>query len=422
MIDVTFQHWRYVFSDDMLTRYGSSYYSRKEAGQIYTKNIFKHGVLIATENLSFNEAQILCGNEAFPEAAVADPIADLEVWYEWGRRRQFPYPGRYSRLGITRQEPKTSSTASVGVIGEIMAGFFAQAGVSPWVLVRVIRHWPDFIFSHPADQTYSFVESKAFTVQPSGRDGLRSRVPDSHISEGAIRASQELLTCPSLKIWLSFTYIAQVTPIRLDVTFLELLASEGHRKANVERTIPTAVAEGLAERAINQAAAQVGLDKQASLPFSEAEDVKRDSRGLRGLAEREFRRLLEEAGFGAPTDIEVHQLGQALERVLQRIRKKHRQELQGSRGSRLSAAKEEAANSLLSSLRRVGGQDLYLADLTPDQQADVRKNWDPGWSIANRPWGQIHEIPLWRCGGAVFCLGGPDLAHGDIYKEAVRGR
>ena len=30
-------------------------------------------------------------------------------------------------------------------MGEIMTGLFAQAGIAPWVLVRVIRRWPDFI-------------------------------------------------------------------------------------------------------------------------------------------------------------------------------------------------------------------------------------------------------------------------------------
>ena len=152
----------------------------------YANDIYERSDRVSIVKIECSENQIRSGNEAFAEAAVADPIADLEVWDEWrSGTRYFPYPGRYSRLGITRQDDKTSSPSSVGVIGEIMAGFFAQAGESPWVLVRVVRRWPDFIFSD-RDGTYSFVESKAFTNQSPEREGLANRVPGDLLVEGAV--------------------------------------------------------------------------------------------------------------------------------------------------------------------------------------------------------------------------------------------
>src|SRR5262245_19836775 len=127
-IDVTFEHWKYIFPDGMLSRYGSRYFSRKEAGKEYSKDIYNRAARMAVHQLDFEESQILCGNEAFPEAAVADPISDLQVWDEWAsENRDFPYPGRYSRFGPIPTQTKGSSPASVGVLGEIMAGFFAQA-------------------------------------------------------------------------------------------------------------------------------------------------------------------------------------------------------------------------------------------------------------------------------------------------------
>jgi hypothetical protein len=233
MIQVSFQLWRYEFSDKMLSRYGSRYFSRREAGQEYIEDIYRRAEPGPAHDLTFAEDQILCGNEAFPEAAMADPIADLEVWDEWrSGTRDFPYPGRYSRLGITRQEHKISSPSSVGVLGEIMAGFFAQEGVSPWVLVRVVRRWPDFIFFQPADGAYSFVESKAFTGNPSGTSRLQGRVLDAQVMEGAIDASQELNSDPFLRVWYSFTHIISITPLELGVTFLELTVSEERRRAH----------------------------------------------------------------------------------------------------------------------------------------------------------------------------------------------
>jgi hypothetical protein len=75
-------------------------------------------ILRSSFGLDFSAAQIRSGNEAFAEAAVANPIADLEIWDEWrSGTRSFPYADRYSRLVITRQDEKTSSPSSVGVIG-----------------------------------------------------------------------------------------------------------------------------------------------------------------------------------------------------------------------------------------------------------------------------------------------------------------
>ena len=136
MINVDFQHWRYIISENDLMAYGSPHYSRPMAGKALCSKLDLTAHRIASLSLGFNELQILCGNEAFPEAAVADPLADLEMWDEWKTGfRSFPYPGRYSRFNIVAQEAKTNSPSSIGVIGEIMTGLFAQAGINPWVLV-----------------------------------------------------------------------------------------------------------------------------------------------------------------------------------------------------------------------------------------------------------------------------------------------
>lgn len=164
------------------------------------------------------------------------------MWDEWrSGLRHFPYAGRYSKLGISRQQEKTSSSSSVGVLGEVMAGLFAQVGISPWVLVRVVRRWPDFIFAH-GDKTYSFVESKAFTQNASGKHGLEARVLNQHVSEGAADTVQQLNSDPFGKVWYAFTHVVSITPMRLDVTFVELNVPSVRRQRHHTKTMPQAVA------------------------------------------------------------------------------------------------------------------------------------------------------------------------------------
>src|ERR1041385_3236587 len=175
MIDVNFEHWRLALPDALLVRYGSPHFDPSTAGKELAKYAIGQVSKISSHSTNFHNEQILCANEAFPEAAVADPLADLDVWDEWRSGiRCFPYPGRFSRLGITSQEGKTSSPSSVGVLGEIMAGLYSQAAISPWIIVRVIRRWPDFIFYLSMSDKYAFVESKAFIWEASHKSGIEN--------------------------------------------------------------------------------------------------------------------------------------------------------------------------------------------------------------------------------------------------------
>jgi hypothetical protein len=419
MIGVSFEHWQYTFQEAMLSRYESRYFSRKEAGEHYLADIYGRATRLTTLNLNLSESQVLCGNEAFPEAAVADPIADLEVWDEWkAGTRYFPYPGRYSRLGITRQEEKTSSPSSVGVMGEILTGFFAQAGVSPWVVVRVVRRWPDFIFSH-RDGTYSFVESKAFTGKASGKHGLRSRTLDGLMINAGVDAAQQLNSNPFGKVWYSFTHVASISPMRLHLTFLEMNVSEERRAASQEQPMPAAVVEGLAERAVNQAAARLNIHRIEDLRGFVLNEKDAAIRTLEGNAEDEIETILPETGERLVRGTDREALSGAIAKIVEGLRnrkgtKAKSEEMGESSGQRFFRAKELAADSRLSKLRRIGDQWVFLADLPQAQQSEVRRSWSPDWTKANRPWNQIDRNDLWRCGGAVFCLGDAALEGREI--------
>ena len=298
-----------------------------------------------------------------------------------------------------------------------MAGLFAQVGVSPWVLVRVVRRWPDFIFA-TGNKTYSFVESKAFTQNTSGDDGLRGRVLNEHLSEGAADTVQQLNSDPLGRVWYAFTHVVSITPMMLDVTFVELSSVREHR--NHTTTMPQAVVDGLAERAINQAAAMLDpedLDDLGRPPKNRLWNVPGK---IKGLAAEQLGDLLKDAGSEVGDDEDNLAVHRAIEKILSRLQKKRwtRPGAEEAVGRRFMEAKQQAIEGRLSKLRRVADKWLLMADLPPDQQSDVRGRWNINWERASSPWGVVDGIELWRCGGAVLCYGPEDL-HGKSLDGAA---
>jgi hypothetical protein len=78
---------------------------------------------------------------------------------------------------------------------EIMGDLFAQQGVAPWVLVRVIQKWPDFIFAEH-DRRYAFVEAKASTQPLPSSTGLMGRVAPARLEECLVEAVQHSMQIP----------------------------------------------------------------------------------------------------------------------------------------------------------------------------------------------------------------------------------
>lgn len=104
--------------------------------------------------------------------------------------------------------------------------------------------------------------------------------------------------------------------------------------------------------------------------------------------------------------------GNAADAIRKRIQgqRTRKFDLEHAEGRRLTKAKRAAAEGRLAALRRVSGTDewLMLADLTPADLSILRSEWHPDWEQANRPWGQIAEVHLWRCSSAVLGVGGQE--------------
>ncbi|HAA70681.1 MAG TPA: hypothetical protein DCE55_16205 [Planctomycetaceae bacterium] len=400
---VEFQHFQSEISDADLRRFGSPHLSRKEAGEELRKRLLRPGVSpVYSTELAFQRSQILCANEVFAESATADPLADLEIWDEWrNQERQFPYPGRYSRLGITEQPGKVSSSTAVGVVGEILTGLFGQSYVAPWVLVRPIRKWPDFIY-YTAGGRYAFVESKAFVGDPKTDGQGLARIPRRVLHDCLTDAVQQLNADPFVTVWLGFTEILELSPLHLSVLFLELNAPDERREQVVKRVIPEAIVRGLTERVLSSAIAR-GDD--SLLAGTEGKLSKQQVMGfwdeLLGMVDQDIDDVVLNA---APQEL-VADMKAAIRDRAHEFSDKKRSPVRRERGERLSRAKEQATLGQLGALRQLGEQQLYLVDLTETIRAEFESGWESNWRQANEVWRWVKEIGLWRCSSAAVGLG-----------------
>ncbi|MBS0261354.1 MAG: hypothetical protein JSS02_05305 [Planctomycetes bacterium] len=417
MIKVAFQHWQYTFTAEILRRYGSRHYSRLEAGRVLLDNARGVSKLSTECELQFSPDQILCANEAFPGLAIADPLADLEIWDEWKNgARAFPYPGRYSKLGITSLDDNDNTTihSSIEVIGEIMAGIFSQAGICPWVLVRVVQNWPDLIFAQP-NGMYSFVESQAFSADPDPyqrSEGLLSRVSEQLLRQDLVDAMQQLNSDPCGTVWNVFTRVLSVSPTQFEVTFLEINAPEELKQVRGLGPIPGVVLEGLARRAVDQAVTKLSADQIERFEKNPKMAIDQTVALLRNNVDSEIPELLAEARRGQSGAGDFDALQFEIHQLLNRIENDSSRASVGrfNIGRRLSSAKAAAASGELAFLREVHDRALFLADLPWESRRQITTDWQPAWEGANRQYGQVDNVPLWRCGGALFALGPAQLA------------
>lgn len=418
MVNIAFHHYSIELPDEILSRFGSRYYPRTDAGKEVRKWLINSiGDPEIELHLPFDETQVKLGNEAFPEAALADPLADLEVWDEWqSGLRRFPYPGVYTRLNIFHQEKKTSATSNIGVLGEIFTGLFSQNYVGPLVVVRPIRRWPDFIFLG-LDGRYSFVESKATasvdSPKPIGIQSIREKL----LGEGLIDAVQELNAEPLLRVWLCFTDIISVQPtVSVNVCVIELEAPK-ERQDGRKPIIPDAIVEGLAQQLIVASAAEIEPEYEENLfdiPKVEQAEL------WQKITDRALERTEQIIPMSVPEGLQE----QAAEYIRSRIKQEKRRKikLDLAEGSRLTTAKSVAARGTLATIRQVPGtgKRLMLADLPPDALELLCASWQPNWKEANQPWGEAQGLQLWRCSSAVFGLGGKEHENLDLREARQR--
>lgn len=409
MIEVDFKAFDHTISEDLMIRYGSPYFDRKTAGHELAKSLCKNAVRTHSKDYRFHRSQIICGNEAFPETALADSLADLEVWSSWNSGyRAFPYSGKFSRLGLLKQEGKTPSNAATGVLGEIFAGLFAQAGISPDVLVRSVRHWPDFILNHQGGaKVYPFVEAKGFTSAPLG-ESISHRIKESLLYDFLIDCIAQLNSDPFLEIWGSFTGIVRINPDFLITQTMIRVTPDNRRRASVgKRLLPEPLLQGLVERAVSVAAAD--LMKTIKHDFHAA--LRASKRGRKRLESALFRQsevALEGILAASKTDVAVRGSLKDMHAALKgKISSLTLEDL--SPKNPFYDIKENQSPMVFRRLKVFGGETIYMANLSPFGGSRKLQQWMPNWDNATKPFAKIGKDFVWRCGGALFCLSANNL-------------
>lgn len=412
MIEVDFQHWQYNISEVDLIKNGSPH-NKSTASQALFKALDNEARLIDRVPLKFTPLQILCGNEAFPESAIADPLADLEVWNEWKRGiRSFPYSGQFSRLNLINQESKTSSNATVGVVGEIMTGLLAQAGINPWVLARVIRNWPDFIF-YCKDETYAFVESKAFT-NSDGKTSLNDRVPYRLLSECLVDAVQQINADPFVVVWGAFTQIVNVDPMAYKITFLEVIPDKKRRANFPTRAIPEKVIDDISEQCVSIALSKVCRDEEILAGLKISKSTKKNSTRLKAvarlshIAKEHIESMLNEAGPKIAISSSRGDIESKIENTISEIQiGKDGFDFDGKRlQNALSKSdydiRRRSDSQQLYPIRKFGERDIVIRKLSDDERQQITNDFKPNWKNACNAYETVDNTNLYRCGGTLI--------------------
>ncbi|MBD1838863.1 hypothetical protein [Coleofasciculus sp. FACHB-501] len=406
MATLHFEHWSYKFTEDDL-RYCSPNKSIKETKSKLCSAVTGATKVFGTEfPIEIDEDFLLCANEAFPEAALADPLADIKIWDEWrSGARVFPYPGKYARLSITQQLGKKNSTSSIGVIGEILAGILGQVLISPDVLVRVIGAWPDFIFSPTKNQNrYPFLEAKAFTPQAKSLLDSEFGIPRDEWGECLINAARQLTIDPFVKMWYSFTEIQEIRPnLRLFTKFFELDVPD-ERRDNHVFSAPDALVNGLAERAI-----QTGifhLLKSGKFDFTLL--INKNSSKQRKKAEQELINVSKEGMESVLNTIKYLDLvkvdrGKLQEGIIEQVKNLKLSESEADEEYLMSITSQDLIGEI-DFVRQVGTQSIYKINIPSNKRGDIVTNWEPNFFEINSPYEHLDECDLWRCGCFLFFL------------------
>ena len=419
-MDVKFQHHKIKLQDAELRLFGSPHFSNKEAGEAIQGIVNSRSEYPIFEDcFEFDRKQILSANEVFSESAMADPLADLEIWDEWRTgAREFPFAGKYSRLSIAEQKGKVASSTALGVLGEIFTGLFCQNYISPWVLVRPIRRWPDFIYYQEGGR-YAFVESKAFTGTAEKDGSNLERIRGALLRDCLVDTVRQLNADPFVTVWLMFTELNSIHPMSLSVTALELDAPDAHREQIVQQVVPGAVIKGITERVLSAAIAS----KDDTIVNRQDERMsKKDIQAfwdeVLDVVPRETERLV---GNAAPKSLHDEVCKAVAFEAGAIVRKYKKPPKVSDRGQRLTEAKLLASAGKLAQLRSIGDKKIYLADLNEKIRTEIETSWKAGWVNANQSLCCLKDIELYRCSTAALGMSEHDCQGESVEMRHIYG-
>ena len=233
-----------------------------------------------------------------------------------------------------------------------------------------------------------------------------------------VDAVHQLNADPHLEVWGVFTGVASVQPhFTFAVTAIQISPPASARLAKPRIILPDALVHGLAQRAISQATLKLPAEdldilvpaekgRQADLPREKRRRQAEVQKLLIEMSEREIEELLAKAGSREAVESSRNQVELELKRLVHRAR-----HTDFDVGRRFFEIKQGNNALIMRKVRTFGAETIFMANLEEHQMAAVRSRWRSDFSRAAVTVGQVDGFPIWRCGGALFCVG-PDQLEG----------
>jgi hypothetical protein len=397
LLEIDFQHVKFEFPQ-ALERITSPHFSDTESKHKLGSAFFGNKKIIYANRHNIEDGVVLFANEAFPEAAVNDPLGDLRIWNLWQTGiRAFPYPGQYLPLEIFSQGTKVKSTSSMGVLGECLCGIYATSGIGPWPVVRVINRWPDFIFFDRNSNRFALLESKAFANIDGPVSKFEDRFDRNIIQEFLLDALRHLVSDRGVSVWGCFTSVKSIEPFKAQLTMVETTLAV-NPFSNSNSTVVDMLADLVLQVALNKFLPELvnaGTKKARGMLL--ARDDSTETAALKSVQAAIAQLPL--SAVGALSAEDKNRLANEAILGLQKNQKKIISLL--SEADTLTSNRRGFSTSDYETIREIGDIRLEARRLNHDEAIEIDKNWLQNWDAVGQPVG-FDETEIFRCGGLLI--------------------
>ena len=405
---IEFKYYKGLFPIELAKKYSTPYFQEKEIKNKLLDPLTNNIELEHTNEFEMDEEQFKCGNEIFPESAISDPLSDLNTYDEWrGGRRMFPHKGMYPPFGIEDQLTKIESSVSFGVVGEILAGLFCQSYFAPYVLVRNIRRWPDFIF-HKNNSKFVFVESKATASEINERNPLDGNFESSTFKEFLSDSMKSILNSETTNVCLSQTRMLGDRSQRVFHLNILELESDSEKDPSQENFSETVVA-GLATQVADQYIGSLFEEGQLDYFESSGDEINNHIKNYKKASTYKIQEMLIQKNNLKVNDGDHSRIKKEVDSKLKDISKKINKLDYKNIGKNFKGSFSTGSFKNISS---ICNKSIFSRQLNDSEESNITSNWSPNWSNSIAPF-ENSNPPKWRCSNSILYMGRDDYMYRD---------
>ena len=397
---IEFKYYKGLFPIELARRYNTSYFQENEIRKNLLDSLTNDIQLEYKNDFEMDEEQFKCGNEIFPESAISDPLSDLDTFDEWrGGIRIFPHKGRYAPFGIEDQLRKIESSVSFGVVGEILAGLFCQSYFAPYVLVRNIRRWPDFIF-HKNNRKFVFVESKATASKINVGNPLDGNFEANTFKEFLSDSMKSILNSETTNVCLSQTRMLGNRSQRVFHLNILELESDSEKDPSQEE-YPETVVAGLATQVADQYIGSLFEEGQLVYSNSSGDEIKKHLKNYNKASTVKIKEILIQQNNLSVVDDDHHRIEKEVESQLNKLRKNISKLDYKNIGKDF---KDSFSTNSFKNISTICNKSIFSRQLNDFEDSNITTTWEPDWSKSIVPFENSNPLK-WRCSNSILFMG-----------------